>query len=160
MTITHSAFLTQVRNYTEVDSNVLSDTLIDQFIRNTELDIAGKVDYDDTRKYSTSNFNANKRFLVMPSDFLVIRSLQVFASSDLSSARTFMEKRDTSFISEFNGSGATGQPKFYANWDDNNIVVAPVPVDAPIIQSMLLDLVGSRPLASSSASCLSPVIAA
>ena len=38
-----------------------------------------------------------------------------------------MEKRDTSFISEFNSSGATGQPKFYANWDDNSIVVAPTP---------------------------------
>ena len=57
MAITYSNFLTQIRSYAEVDSNVLSDTLLDQFIRNTELDIAGKVDYDDTRKYSTSNFN-------------------------------------------------------------------------------------------------------
>ena len=53
MTITYSDFLTQVRNYTEVDSNVLSDTLLDQFIRNTELDIAENVDYDDLRKYAT-----------------------------------------------------------------------------------------------------------
>ena len=50
MAITHSAFLTQVRNYTETDSNVLSDTILDQFIRNVELEIAGKVDYDDLRK--------------------------------------------------------------------------------------------------------------
>ena len=134
MTITYSNFLTQVRSYTEVDTNVLSDTLIDQFLRNTELDIAGKVDYDDTRKYSTSNFNTNKRFLVMPSDFLVIRSLQVFADSNLTSNRTFMEKRDTSFISEFNGSGSTGQPKYYANWDENNIVVAPIPDQAYAVQ--------------------------
>ena len=69
MAITYSNFLTQVRNYTEVDSNVLSDTLIDQFIRNTELDVAGKVDYDDTRKYATSSFTANKRYLVTPADF-------------------------------------------------------------------------------------------
>ena len=47
MTISYSDFQTQVRSYTEVDSNVISDTLIDQFIRNTELDVAGKVDYDD-----------------------------------------------------------------------------------------------------------------
>ena len=130
MSITHSDFLTQVRNYTEVDSNVLSDTLIDQFIRNIELDIAGKVDYDDLRKYATSNFNANKRFLQMPSSFLLIRSLQVFADSTLTSARTFMEKKDTSFITEFNGSGATGQPKYYANWDDSSVVVAPTPDQA------------------------------
>ena len=127
MAITYTNFLTQVRNYTEVDSNVLSDTLIDQFIRNTELDIAGQVDYDDTRKYATSSFTANKRYLVTPSDFLVIRSLQVFADNTITSARTFMEKRDTSFISEYNSSGATGQPKYYANWDDASIVVAPTP---------------------------------
>ena len=127
MAITYSNFQTQVRSYTEVDSNVLSDTLIDQFIRNTELDVAGKVDYDDIRKYATSSFTAGKRFLVTPADFLIIRSLQVFADTTITSERTFMEKRDTSFITEFNGSGATGQPKYYANWDDNTIVVAPTP---------------------------------
>tara|TARA_R100001015_G_C4603794_1_gene158773 strand:+ start:366 stop:1028 length:663 start_codon:yes stop_codon:yes gene_type:complete len=127
MAITHSNFLTQVRSYTEVDSNVLSDTLIDQFIRNIELEIAGKVDYDDTRKYATSSFTANKRYLVTPSDFLVIRSLQVFADNTITSAREFMEKRDTSFISEFNASGTTGKPKYYANWNENTIVVAPTP---------------------------------
>ena len=127
MAITYSNFLTQVRNYTEVDSNVLSDTLIDQFIRNTELEIAGKVDYDDTRKYATSSFTANKRYVVTPSDFLIIRSLQVFADASITSARQFMEKRDTSFISEFNSSNATGKPKYYANWDDSTIVVAPIP---------------------------------
>ena len=51
MAITHSNFLTQVRNYTEVNSNVLTDAIIQDFIRSVELDIAGKVDYDDTRKY-------------------------------------------------------------------------------------------------------------
>jgi len=56
MAIAYSDFLTQVRNYTEVDANVLSDVLLGQFIRNTELDVAGKVDYDDTRKYATSSF--------------------------------------------------------------------------------------------------------
>ena len=127
MAITYTNFLTQVRNYTEVDANVLSDTLLDQFIRNVELDVAGQVDYDDTRKYATSSFTANKRYLVTPADFLVIRSLQVFATASNTSARTFMEKRDTSFITEFNSSSATGQPKYYANWDATTIVVAPTP---------------------------------
>jgi|TARA_B100000085_G_C18460585_1_gene478747 hypothetical protein len=134
MAISYSDFLTQVRNYTEVDSNVLSDTLIGQFIRNTELNIAGAVDYDETRKYATSSFTANKRYIVMPADFLIVRSLQVFADTTNTSARTFMEKRDTSFISEYNSSGATGQPKYYANWDDNTLVVAPTPDIAYAVQ--------------------------
>jgi len=134
MAITYSDFLTQVRNYTEVDSNVLTDTIIGQFIRNVELNIAGAVDYDDTRKYATSSFTANKRYLVTPADFLIIRSLQVFSTTDQSGDRSFMEKRDTSFITEFNGSGATGLPRFYANWDESTIVVAPTPNLAYAVQ--------------------------
>jgi hypothetical protein len=98
MAITYSNFLTQVRNYTEVSSNVLSDTLLDQFITNTELNIAGKVDYDDLRKYATSSFISGQRYLILPSDLVVIRSVQTI----ISGTRNFLEKRDTSFISEFN----------------------------------------------------------
>jgi hypothetical protein len=124
MAISYSNFLTQIRDYTEVDSNVLSDSLLDQFIRQTELDVAGKVDYDDLRKYVTSNFVQNQRYISLPSDNVVIRSLQVF---DGSGNRSFLEKRDTSFISEFNNQETTGFPKYFAMWDDFNIVVAPTP---------------------------------
>ena len=135
MAITHTAFLTQVRDYTEVDSNVLSDTLLDQFIRNTELDIAGKVDYDDLRKYATSNFTVGNRYVSLPSDALILRSVQVIDGGK----RVFLEKRDTSFISEFNPTGAQGSPKYYANWEDNVqtgavILVAPTPAAANTVQ--------------------------
>jgi len=130
MAITYTNFLTQVRNYTEVDSNVLSDSILDQFIRNTELDIAGKVDYDDLRKYATSNFTAGNRYVSIPADSLILRSVQVIDGS----TRVFLEKRDTSFISEFNSSGAQGTPKYFANWDDFTILVAPTPATAATIQ--------------------------
>jgi|TARA_R100000426_G_scaffold83159_2_gene61698 hypothetical protein len=124
MAITHSAFLTQVRNYTEVDSNVLSDTLLDQFIRNVELDIAGQVDYDDLRKYATSNTLSGNRYVSMPSDLLILRSVQIINSN----IRDFLEKKDTSFISEFApNETVTGTPKYFANWDETNILLAPTP---------------------------------
>ena len=123
MSITHANFLTQVRNYTEVDSNVLSDTLLDQFIRNTELDIANKVDYDANREYAITLNSGTERYLNVPDDCLVVRSVQIFVSG----TRDFLEKRDTSFIAEFNPTNATGQPKYYANWDDKNLVLAPQP---------------------------------
>ena len=131
MAITHANFLTQVRNYTEVSSNVLSDSQIQEFIRNVELDVAGKVDYDDLRKYANSNFTAGNRAVSMPSDVLVLRSVEHL---DSSGNRTFLEKRDTSFISEFNGTGTQGQPKYYANWDEFNIIVAPTPAAADTVQ--------------------------
>ena len=131
MAVTYSNFLTQVRNYTEVDSNVLTDAIIQDFIRSVELDIAGKVDYDDLRKYSTSNFTTNNRYVSLPSDLTIIRSVQVIDGSD---NRTFLEKRDTSFISEYNNEGATGTPKYWANWDDFNLLVAPMPSSALQVQ--------------------------
>ena len=129
MSITHANFLTQVRNYTEVDSNVLSDTILDQFIRIVELDIANKVDYDDIRKYVTA-VTGTQRYLNVPDDCLIVRSVQIINSS----TRDFLEKRDTSFIAEFNPTDATGQPKYYANWDDKNLLFAPVPDQAYEIQ--------------------------
>ncbi len=131
MAITHADFLTQVRNYTEVDSNVLSDTLLDQFIRNVELDIAGQVDYDDLRKYATSNTTASNRYVSMPSDLLILRSVQIISSN----VRDFLEKKDTSFIAEFApNETVTGTPKYFANWDETNILLAPTPNAAFEIQ--------------------------
>ena len=134
MAITYTAFLTQIRNYTEVDSNVLSDTLLDQFIRQTELEVAGAVDYDDLRKYATANFVTGQRYLNRPGDELIIRSLQVFNTTNASGTRSFLEKRDTSFITEYNGSGATGLPKYYANWNENTFLVAPTPDNTYLCQ--------------------------
>ena len=131
MAITYTNFLTQVRNYTEVDSNVLTDALLDQFIRNTELEIAGAVDYDDLRKYSTSTTTASNRYVSMPADLLILRSVQIISSN----VRDFLEKRDTSFISEYAPNDTvTGQPQFYANWDETNILLAPTPDQAYTIQ--------------------------
>ena len=131
MAITHSNFLTEVRNYTEVSSTVLSDSIIGDFIRNVELDVAGKVDYDDLRKYSNSNFTAGNRAVSLPSDALVLRSVERI---DSSGNREFLQKRDTSFISEYNGTGTQGTPKYYANWDEFNIIVEPVPAAADKVQ--------------------------
>ncbi len=131
MAITHANFLTQIRNYTEVGSTVLSDSQIQEFIRNVELDIAGRVDYDDLRKYATSNFTAGNRAVSLPSDLLILRSIEFI---DSSGNRTFLEKRDSSFISEFNSTGRQGTPKYYANYDDFNVIVAPTPASADTVQ--------------------------
>ena len=131
MAITHANFLTQVRNYTEVDSNVLTDAIIQDFIRSVELDVAGKVDYDDLRKYATSTFTAGNRAVTIPSDTLILRSVEHITSGGV---RTFLEKRDTSFISEFNGSGTQGTPKYFANFNEFAILVAPTPAAADTVQ--------------------------
>lgn len=130
MAITYTNFLTQVRNYTEVSSSVLSDTLLDQFIRNTELAIAGAVDYDDLRKFSNSTFTASNRALSLPGDLKYLRAVKITDGG----TEVFLEKRDQTFIAEFNPTGTQGQPKYYANYNDKNILVAPTPASALAVQ--------------------------
>jgi hypothetical protein len=128
MAISYSDFLTQIRNYTEVGSTVLSDTLLDQFITNIELDISLKVDYDDLRKYADSAFVANNKYLNIPSDLLVARALFVATTGSLATGTVqYIEKRDQTFLREFNSTNATGVPKYFGNWDDFTIIVAPTP---------------------------------
>ena len=62
--------------------------------------------------------------LSMPADLLILRSVQIINSD----VRDFLEKRETSFISEYAPNDTvTGQPKYYANWDETNILLAPTP---------------------------------
>jgi hypothetical protein len=135
MSITYSQLITKIRNYTEVDSNVLTDAIVDDFIKDAEVKIYRAVDGDYNRKYATATFQANNRYLLLPTDLQVIRSVQHIASNN---TRTFLEKRDNSFISEFNPTDATGTPKYYAMWQNTDgnqyIVVAPVPDAADSVQ--------------------------
>jgi len=60
----------------------------------------------------------------MPADLLILRSVQIINSD----VRDFLEKRETSFISEYAPNDTvTGSPKYYAIWDENNILLAPTP---------------------------------
>jgi len=49
MAYTLANLRTDIRNYTEVDSTVLSDSILDTFIRNAENKIYREADNDDNR---------------------------------------------------------------------------------------------------------------
>ena len=121
-----------VRNYTEVDSAVLSNTILDTIIKNAENRIYREADSDDNRFYATSNLASGSRYVTIPSDLRFIRYVQL---TDSNSKQTFLEKRDTSFMAEYyNTPGtASGIPKYYANWDANYWVVAPTPNSTNLI---------------------------
>jgi len=115
-----------IRNYTEVDDSVLSNTILTTIIKNAENRIYRDADSDDNRFYATSNLAAGSRYVTIPSDLRFIRYVQL---TDSNNKQTFLEKRDTSFMAEYyNTPGtASGIPKYYANWDANYWVVAPTP---------------------------------
>ncbi len=115
-----------IRNYTEVDSSVLSTAVLNTIIKNAENRIYREVDSDDNRFYATSNLQSGNRYVTIPSDLRAIRYVQL---KDGSGNQVFLEKRDTSFMTEYYNtpSTASGLPKYYANWDANFWVVAPTP---------------------------------
>ena len=130
--MTYTELLAKLRNYTEVDSSVLTDSILNGFIQDTEFKIFREVDADYSRKYQTSTTSAGKRFVALPTDLYYMRSVQVTSGTD----RVFLEKKDNSFIAEFYPSTTTTAtvPKYYANWDKENIILAPTPTGAITIQ--------------------------
>ncbi len=127
--MTYAELVQKIRDYTEVDSNVLTSTIVDGFIENAEFRILRDVDSDNNKRYATANLVTSNRFIDTPDNLLVIRSAQIIDSDGSSQPdnREFLEFRDTSFMSEYNPTGSTGVPKYYSYWDNDTIVVAPTP---------------------------------
>ena len=133
--MTYAELLQRVRDYTEVDSAVLTDTIVQGMIRDAELRIFREVDADYTREYATANLNIGSPYLDLPSaatttatrTSIIVRSMLVFDSTQTPTTKEYLDKRDTSFIFEYNSTGATGVPKYYANWKETTIIMAPAP---------------------------------
>ena len=127
----YSELLTNVRNYTEVTADVLSNSVINVFITNIENQIDRLVDSDAQRRYATTTCTANNAFLDVSGPeggFRFARGLQLVKSDG---DRVWLEQRDTTFMDEFavqrSTTTDTGQPRYWANWDATNLMLAPTP---------------------------------
>ncbi len=127
--MTYAELVQKIRDYTEVDSNVLTSTIVDGFISDAEFRLLRDVDSDNNRRYATALVAASDRFIDVPDNLLVVRSAQIVDSDGVGASdnREFLEYRDTSYMSEYNSTGATGVPKYYSMWNENTIVMAPTP---------------------------------
>jgi hypothetical protein len=128
--MTYAELTAKIRNYTEVDSNVFTQSIIDGFILDSEFRILREVDSDNNRKYATATIIAGQPYVSTPlltSQTLIIREAQIIPSANYTGPNAVVEYRDTGFINEYNASNATGLPKYFSYWDEENIVVAPIP---------------------------------
>ena len=136
--MTYDELKQKIIDYTEVSSNVFTDTILNGFIEDAEFRILREVDSDNNRRYVSANLIAGTRFIDTPTDLLIIRSAQIvdseLADGNTNQNRDFLQFRDTSFMSEFNPVATTGVPKYYSNWDETRIVVAPTPDQTYTIQ--------------------------
>ena len=129
MAYTLANLQTDLRNFTEVDSTVLSDSVISTFIKNAENKIYREADNDDNRFYDTSNLTIGNRYVTIPANLRIIRYIQLANSNVSPTVQVFLESKDPSYMAEFydTPSTASGLPRYYANWDANYWVVAPTP---------------------------------
>jgi len=127
MAYTLTDLQTDIRGYTEVGSNVFTDSVVNRFIQNAENKIYREVDSDQDRHYATSSLIIGNRYVTIPSDLRLIRYAQL---TDSAGNQFYLEQRDTSFMAEYYstpGTSAVDIPKYYANWDEEFWVVAPTP---------------------------------
>jgi len=122
----YSELVSNVRNYAEVESEVLTGSLVNTFIVNIENRIQREIDIDAFRKFQFSSFTIGSPFVTVPDDFAFERGVQI--KDQITKDRTWLDQRDTTFVDEYNVDRSdTGKPKYYANWDDNTLIVAPTP---------------------------------
>jgi len=140
--ISYSGLVTQIRNYTEVDSNVLTADQLENIILNAQYRIMRDVPIDADRKQQLGNFAAGQESINAPAGCLFIRAIQVYstAGSETTGANKYLEKKDITYLQEYQDvtgtSAAQGQPKYYAMFGgatgdsdttSGRIIVAPVP---------------------------------
>jgi len=113
---TYSTLTTAIQNYTEVGTDVLSSTITDQFIDNSELRIQRDVPIDADRKEMIGNLTSSKDNVYAPAGTLFVRGLQVYTSTTAATGtNSWLEKKDISFLREYDtAETTTGTPKYYA----------------------------------------------
>ena len=136
--ISYSDLRTNIRNYTEVSSTVLSDSVIENIVLNAEYRIFRDVPMDAYRASTTGNLVTNQDYVNVPAGALVVRAVQVYTSTSVTTgANVFLEKKDLTFLEEYvSANTSTGSPKYYAmkggatgntSSTSGSILLAPVP---------------------------------
>ena len=124
MTYTHTTLKTAIQDYTENSETTFVNNL-DNFIKNTEERILKLVDLDFFRKNASASMTSGNKYLSCPSDFLSSFSLSYI---DASNNHNFLLQKDVNFLQEFAPDDtATGAPKYYAQFDVENFILAPTP---------------------------------
>ena len=114
-----SGLKTQIRSYTEVDSNVLSDSVLENIILNAQYRIFRDVPIDADRKQQSGNLVPGQETINCPAGAVFIRGIQVYDSSAvLTGSNTWLEKKDVTYLQEYQPitgtAAAQGKPKDYA----------------------------------------------
>ena len=165
---TLSALETDIRSYTETDSNVLTGAILSRFIENAEFRIFYDVPSDNNRFVSEGNLAIDDNTINVPglgtkglTGTVFVRGLKVFNSTSVSTGPgEWLIKKDQTYLTEYvdretgpsggqTGQDVTGFPKYYAMFGgatavsdttSGGLYIAPTP-DATYMFRIYYDMV-------------------
>ena len=174
--------VTDMRNYTEVDSNVLTAALCNRFIENAEYRIFYDVPSDNNRFVSEGNLAADDNTINVPgkgtkglTGTVFVRGVEVFTSTaNTEGEGTWLQKKDQTYLSEYvnrltgteggsTGQDVTGFPKYYAMFGgatavsdttSGGLYLAPTP-DANYMHRIYYDMVPASLVTATSGTYIS-----
>ena len=123
MSFTYAQLKTAVQDYCETAETTFVSTL-PTFIKEAEERILKNVEMPVFRKNMTGQVGSGNTYLKLGDDFLAPYSLAVIASDVYS----YLLYKHVSFIRDYTpNASTTGQPKYYALFDDDTFILAPTP---------------------------------
>ena len=121
---TYSGLKTAVQNYLDNDETTFTNTL-DTFIQQTEERILKSVQLPVFRKNATGTGTTSNTYLAAPNDYLSPYSLAVI---DSDSNYNYLLFKHVTWIRDYTPATATtGEPLYYAQFDDDTFILAPTP---------------------------------
>jgi len=122
MAFTFNELKQTIQDYSENQETTFVNNL-DTFIVEAEERILKSVALTFFRKNQTGTTTSSNQFLTCPSDFLAPYSLSITNGG----SKEFLLYKDVNYLQEYNPTGATGVPKYYAFFDINNFMLSPTP---------------------------------
>lgn len=120
-------------NYTTLKSDIQTwaqntgtdfTSQLDTFINNAQQELVRLIDPQALTFHAFSTFINGAQFMTTPANTLIVKSLQY----DNAGERIMMQIQTDEFIREYwPEPSLTGLPKYFANYNDGNVLIAPTP---------------------------------
>ena len=123
---TYTTLKQAIQDYTDNEETTFVANL-DNFIQATEERILKATpSLEAFRKNATSSMTTGTKYLAKPTDWLFTYALSVTIDDE----QVFLLNKDVTFVQEYwPDATETGEPKYYADYDLTNFILAPTPDD-------------------------------
>ena len=132
MSFTYTTLKQAIQDFTDNSETTFVNNL-DVFITTAEERILKSVELEFFRKNAEANMTTGNKFLSTPSDYLASFALsfaerRLDSQGNQTSGDVFLIQKDVNFLQEYySQADVLGVPKYYAQFDINNFIIAPTP---------------------------------